>query len=163
MTMTLSCVHSMPAEVDGLAVRDPRDAAAKAGLGEEGDRRGCQRYKDKIWQDGAGLDVAEVDGLAEGSERVAGGDEFMGDVAAEVRSGDAAHNAVPLDFLGAVEFVAAGHAAGVKVSDPIDIFLDSADQVTFHDLHVIDVVEQLDAGRINGLDDLHSQAEWSHM
>src|SRR5467141_1253451 len=113
-------------------------------------------HKDEIRQDGAGLDIAEVGGLAEGGERVAAGDEFMGDVAAEVRSGDAAHNPVPLDFLGAVEFVAAGNAAGVEVGDPIDIFLDGADQVTFHDLHVIDVVEQLDAGRINGLDDLHS-------
>jgi len=27
-----------------------------------------------------------------------------------------------LDFLGAIEFVAAGHAAGVEVGDPIDIF-----------------------------------------
>ena len=47
MTMTLSRVHSMPAEVDGLAVRDPRDAAAKAGLEKNGDRQGCQRYKDR--------------------------------------------------------------------------------------------------------------------
>src|ERR1700694_4136677 len=107
-------------------------------------------------EDGAGLDVAEVGGLAEGSERVAGGDEFVGDVAAEVCSGDASHNAYPLDFLGVVEFAAAGHAAGVEVGDPIDIFLDGTDQVTFHDLHVIDVVEQFDAGRINGLNDLHS-------
>src|SRR5882762_7544853 len=118
-------------------------------MGEEGGRQGCQRYKNKIREDGAGLDVAEIDGLAEGGERVAAGDELVGDVAAEVRSGDAAHNAVPLDFLGAVEFVAAGNAAGVEVGDPIDVFLDGADQVTFHDLHVIDVVEQLDAGRIN--------------
>src|SRR5467141_88433 len=105
---------------------------------------------------GSGLDVAEVGGLAEGGKGVAGGDELVGDVAAEVGGGDAAHYAVPLDFLGGVEFVAAGDAAGVEVGDPIDIFLDGADQVTFHDLHVIDVVEQLDAWRINGLDDLHS-------
>src|SRR6202158_5472078 len=103
-----------------------------------------------------GLDVAKVGGLAEGGELIARGDEFVSDVAAEVCSGDAAHDAVPLNFLGAVEFVAAGNATGVEVGDPIDVFLDGADQVTFHDLHVINVVEQLDAGRINGLDDLHS-------
>jgi len=30
-------------------------------------------------------------------------------------------------------------------------------------LHMIDVVEHLDAGRVDGLDDLHSPSEWSHM
>src|SRR6266849_7350664 len=104
----------------------------------------------------AGSDVAEVGGLAEGGERVAGGDEFVGDVAAEVGGGDAAHHAVPLDFLGAVELVAAGNTAGVEVADPIDVFLDGADQVTFHDLHMIDVVAQFDAGRVDGLNDLQS-------
>ena len=94
--------------------------------------------------------------MAEGGKGVAGGDELVGDVAAEVGGGDAAHYAVPLDFLGGVEFVAAGDAAGVEVGDPIDIFLDGADQVTFHDLHVIDVEEELDARRVDGLDDLHT-------
>src|SRR5437016_13039239 len=104
----------------------------------------------------SGLDVAEVGGWWGGGEGVAGGGALRGDVASEVGGGDAADHAVPLDFLGGVEFVAARDAAGVEVGDPIDIFLDGADQVTFHDLHVIDVVEQLDAGRVDGLDDLHS-------
>jgi len=99
-------------------------------------------------------DVAEVGGLAEGSEGVARGDEFVGDVAAEVGGGDATHDAVPLDFLGAVELVAAGNAAGVEMGDPVDILLDGADEVAFHDLHVVDVEEKLDAGRVDGLDDL---------
>ena len=83
--------------------------------------------------------------MAEGSEGVAGGDELVGHVAPEVRGRDAAHHAVPLDFLGAVKFVSAGNAASVEVADPIDVFLNGADQVSFHDLHVIDVEEQLDA------------------
>src|SRR5205823_5008216 len=101
-------------------------------------------------------DVAEIDGLAQGSEWIARGDKFVGDVAAEVGGGDTAHDAVPLDFLGGVEFVAAGNAAGMEVGDPIDVFLDGADEVTFHDLHVIDVEEELDARRVDGLDDLHT-------
>src|SRR6266850_4483751 len=105
---------------------------------------------------GARLHVAEVGGLAGGGGGVAGGDELVGDVAAEVGGGDAAHHAVPLNFLGGVELVAAGNPAGVEVGDPIDVFLDSADEIPFHDLHVIDVVEQLDAGRDDGLDHLHS-------
>src|SRR3979490_686259 len=102
----------------------------------------------------SGLDVAEVGGLAEGGKGVAGGDELVGDVAAEVGGGDAAHDAVPLDFLGTVEFVAAGNAAGVEVGDGIDVFLDGAGGGAFHDLHVGDVEEELDAGRVDGMDDL---------
>src|SRR5439155_1349944 len=73
-------------------------------------------------------DIAEVSGLAQRSQRIARGHEFVGHVAAEIRGGDAAHNAVPLDFLGAVELVAAGYAAGVEVSDPVDVFLNGADE-----------------------------------
>ena len=83
--------------------------------------------------------------MAQRSERIAGGDEFVGHVPAEVRGGDAAHYSVPLDFLSTVEFVAAGYASGVEVSNPIDVFLNGADEIAFHDLHVIDVEEQLDA------------------
>ena len=57
-----------------------------------------------------------VGGLAEGSERVTGGNEFVGHVAAEVGGGDASHNAVPLDFLSAIKFVPAGNATGVAAS-----------------------------------------------
>ncbi len=78
----------------------------------------------------------------------------MGDVAAEVGGGDAAHHAVPLDFLRGVEFVAARNSAGVKVADPVDVFLNGADEVAFHDLHVIDVEEQFDARGVDGLNDL---------
>ena len=91
------------------------------------------------------LNVAEVGGLAQRGERVACGHELVGDVAAEIGGGDAAHDSIPLHFLGAVELVTAGHAAGVEVTDPVNVLLNGADQVTFHDLHVIDVVEQLDA------------------
>src|SRR6266446_5244654 len=76
---------------------------------------------------GSESDIAEVDCLAEGGERVAGGDEFVGDEAAKVGGGDAAHHAVPLNFLGGVKFVTAGNAAGVEVADPIDVFLNGAD------------------------------------
>jgi len=78
----------------------------------------------------------------------------VGDVAAEVGGGDAAHDAVPLDFLGGVEFVAPGNAAGVEMGDAIDVFLDGTDEVAFHDLHVVDVEEKFDAGGVDGLDDL---------
>src|SRR5262249_9229044 len=82
------------------------------------------------------------------------GYEFVGDVALVSAGGDATHDAVPLDFLRAIEFVAARNAAGVEVAKPLDVFLNGADQIAFHDLHVVDVVEQLDVGRVDGRDDL---------
>ena len=36
-------------------------------------------------------------------------------------------------------------ASGVEVAQPLNILLDGADHVPFHDLHVVDVIEQLDA------------------
>ena len=44
-----------------------------------------------------------------------------------------------------VEFVTPGHSAGVVVADVLVLLLDRAHQVTFHDLHVVDVVEKLHA------------------
>src|ERR1700675_682031 len=49
------------------------------------------------------LNVAQVDSLAQRSERIARGDKFVGHVAVIVGGQYAAHDAIPLDFLGAVE------------------------------------------------------------
>ena len=92
--------------------------------------------------------------MAQRREWVARGNELVCYVSFEVRCGDSAHHAVPLDFLRAVEFVPAGNSAGVEVAHPFDIFLDGGYEVTFHDLHVIDVVEQLHARRVDRLYDL---------
>src|SRR5256885_11190588 len=45
------------------------------------------------------------------------------------------------------------------MGDPILVVTDSADDVAFHDLHVIDVVQQLDAWRAHGFD--HGDPEGS--
>src|ERR1700686_3678537 len=113
---------------------EKKDAGRDAGARKAGREKGR-----------SALDVAEVDSLAERGERVARGEELVGDVAGEVGGGDAAHYAGPLAFRGAVDCGAAGNAAGVEGGDPVNVFMDSADQVDFHDLHVIDVVEELDA------------------
>src|SRR5664279_1825901 len=83
------------------------------------------------------LHVAEVYGLEQGRERIAGGDEFVGNVAFVSGGYDAAHDAIPLDFLGVVEFVTAGNSACVVVAEPLAVLLDGADEITFHDLHVV--------------------------
>src|SRR5439155_1640168 len=57
----------------------------------------------------------------------------------------------PVELLGVVELVASRHAAGVEMADVGGVRPDGTDDVALHDLHVIDVVEQLHAGRAHGL------------
>ena len=64
------------------------------------------------------------------------------------------HDGGPLQFLRRVELVAAGDAARVVVADPLLVVLDRPDDVALHDLHVVDVVQQLHVGRGHALHDL---------
>src|SRR5713101_7647656 len=91
------------------------------------------------------LNVAEVDGLAQRCEWVAGGHELVRHIPMVISSGDAPHDAIPLHFLGAIQLVPMRNSTGVEVAEPVNIFLDGADQVPFHDLHVVDVVQQIPA------------------
>src|SRR5450631_4509881 len=97
------------------------------------------------------LHVAEVHGLEQGREWVARGDEFVGNVAFVSGAYDAAHDAIPLDFLSVVEFVPAGNSAGVVVAEPLAVLLNGTDEIAFHYLHVVDVIEQFHVGRIHFL------------
>ena len=92
------------------------------------------------------LDIADLDGLAQAGEGVAGGKEFVGDVTGEVCGGDGFHNRGVLNLLAGVDFVAAGYASRVEVSDDADVGADRVDQIPLHDLHMVDVVEQFHAG-----------------
>ncbi len=74
------------------------------------------------------------------------GDEFVGEEAGVVEVGDGLGHGAPLEFLSIVEFVAAGNASSVEMANVLDVFSDRADDVAFHDLHVIDVVQQLHPG-----------------
>ena len=38
----------------------------------------------------------------------------------------------------------------MEVADAVDVVGDVADEIAFHDLHVVNVVEQLEAGRADG-------------
>ena len=55
------------------------------------------------------------------------------------------HHRRIIDLLRVIDLVAARHAARVVVGDVGMEFLDPHDQVALHDLHVIDVVEQLES------------------
>ena len=68
----------------------------------------------------------------------------MREVALVVKIGDGGGDGTPLEFLSVIEFVTARDAAGVEVGNVLNIVANGADDVAFHDLHVIDVVEQID-------------------
>src|SRR2546426_3297172 len=75
------------------------------------------------------LDVAHRRGLAQRCERIAGGHELVRHEPRESAVGDRRHDGVPVQLLRAVQLVAAGHAAGVEVRDPIPVVADGADDV----------------------------------
>ena len=70
--------------------------------------------------------------------------------------GNGAHDGRVVDLLGLVQVVATGVAGRVEVPYVADVVPDGPDQVAFHDLHVIDVVEQLDPRRADTLADGHA-------
>ena len=59
-----------------------------------------------------------------------------------------------VDLLLVVEFAPAGVSGGVDVADVVVMLADPADDVAVHDLHVIDVEQQFQAGRADALDDV---------
>jgi hypothetical protein len=80
----------------------------------------------------------------------------MRDIAVESGCQDSTHHAIPLDFLFIVQFVPAGDTAGVKVRYPLDVFLDRGYLISFHNLHVVDVVDEFYVGRIYFLHCTHT-------
>ena len=69
----------------------------------------------------------------------------MGHVAFVASVEDAAHHSIPLNFLPLIKFVPSRYATRMEVTNPLAVRSYGGDQIPFHDLHMVDVVEQLDA------------------
>ncbi len=91
-------------------------------------------------------DFEQSERLFERSHGVAEGCVFVGDEALVAEVGDGFGDPFVMHFLGVVHFVAAGIAGGVEMGEEGVVVADGADDIAFHDLHVIDVVEELHAG-----------------
>ena len=76
----------------------------------------------------------------------------MRHISTESRVGDGSHYTIPLDLLGSIQFMPAGNSAGVKMTNPLDVLSDGLNQIPFHDLHVVDVIEEFHIRRIDLLD-----------
>ena len=68
----------------------------------------------------------------------------MGDVTVETGLSDRLGNGWIIDLLGMVDFVSTGVTSGVVVSEVLMVVLDRADDIPFHDLHVVDVIEEFE-------------------
>src|ERR1039457_663959 len=103
-----------------------------------------------------GLHVAQSRRFFQRLHRIARGHEFMRKISRETGIHDGFRHRPPLQLLRAVQLMPAGYAAGVEVSDVLDVLPDGADDRAFHDLHVINVIQQLHARRIHALDEFHA-------
>lgn len=102
------------------------------------------------------LDAEGIEGLLEGFESWFFGAVFVAYPAGVTEFFDCAGNGWVVDFLGFVEVVTTGVARCVEMADMLDVGADGANEVAFHDLHVVDVVEQLNSWGIDGADDLNA-------
>ena len=82
----------------------------------------------------------------------------MGEESLVARVGDGFGDRGIEEFLGVVEFVASWVASGVVVAEVLMIVFDGADDVAFHDLHVVDVVEQFEVIAADLFDQLNPPA-----
>src|ERR1700722_19270978 len=97
------------------------------------------------------LNITQIHRLPQRGQRVPRGHELVRHVALEAGRRDPTHHSIPLHFLRTVELMPAGNPTRVEVSKPLNVLLDGANQVSFHDLHVVDVVQQLDTRRVHCL------------
>ena len=107
-------------------------------------------------KDGQGLDVAEFDRFGKPKLGVAGGDEFLAHESLVLDLKEGFHDGRIVDFLLIIEFSTARVACGVDVPDHVPAFADATDNVPVHDLDVINVEEQFDPGRADGIEDFHA-------
>ena len=89
-------------------------------------------------------DRAELDGLSQALHGIPGREKLMGDETVETGLSDRLGNGWIIDLLGMVDFVSTGVTSGVVVSEVLMVVLDRADDIPFHDLHVVDVVEEFE-------------------
>jgi hypothetical protein len=74
---------------------------------------------------------------------VPGRDEFLTDVALVAESMKFPHDGWEVDFLLIIQFVSPWATGHMDMSNDIDVFIQSAHDISVHDLNVIDIKEHL--------------------
>ena len=94
--------------------------------------------------------------MFQSGDRIALGFEFVADVEIVTGLRNGAADPGIVELLRVVQIVASRIAGGVEVADPADVFTEGPDHVAFHDLHVVDVVQEFDARAVHLLTDCHA-------
>src|SRR5690242_20995971 len=88
-------------------------------------------------------DVADAERCLERRERIFRRHELVRDESVITCLRDGGRDRTPVELLRPIELVAARHATRMEVADVRRIVANRADDIALHDLHVVDVVEQL--------------------
>src|SRR5579871_4566943 len=81
--------------------------------------------------------VAQGDGLPEAGDRVAGRDELLSDVTFVFQFEQFAHDRRVVDLLSLIQFAPARISSRVYVADDVLALVQAPDDVSVHDLHVV--------------------------
>src|SRR5919199_6221002 len=100
------------------------------------------------------IDVAEGESSFERRGRGTLRNQLLPDEACIAGGGDGAYDRGITQLLGLVKLVPARIAGSMVMADAVMMRANGADDITFHDLHVINIVEQLDTWGIDHSDDL---------
>ena len=92
------------------------------------------------------LHVAGFDGLNQGLHRVTGRSIFVGHVPVIVSFGNRSHNSRVVNLLVLVKLVTARDTGSMNVAYVFDVLTYCGNQVTFHNLHVVNVIEHFEPG-----------------
>src|SRR5439155_9408495 len=91
------------------------------------------------------LHITNLHALLERSQHIGSGRfEFLRHVPFEASLDDGLHDRGIIQLLGVVDLVPAGHTPGVIVGDVLMVLADRADDIALHDLHVVDVIKELE-------------------
>lgn len=87
----------------------------------------------------------------------------MGHEALVSRIDDGLQDGWVVQLLRFIDFVAAWNTTGVIVGEIGGLFANRRDHIPFHDLHVVNVIEEFERVRTNLFAKSHPQADLSHM
>src|SRR6266498_3888972 len=103
------------------------------------------------------LDIAQRNRFTQRSKRVAGWHKLVRHIALKPCIRDSFTNSCPIQFLCRIKLMPARHSACMVMGNEFMVFTDVANNVAFHDLHMIDVIKQLHALRTDSFDYLQSE------
>ena len=78
----------------------------------------------------------------------------MTDIAGVVGFQEGLHESTVVDFLSVANFSSSGVSGDLNVANEFVMLLDAANQVSIHDLYMVGVKENFEAGRRDGFHDL---------